>query len=71
MKQLARVLVCLFVAVTAAAQPVRMSWQTFAQDPARVQSFRNAVAAMRARNTADKSSAEYRTSWEYWANMHG
>ena len=36
-----------------------------------MQSFRNAVATMKARNNADKSSAEYRLSWEYWGNMHG
>ncbi len=61
-----------FLAFTAFAQkPARLSWQEFAKDPQRVQSFRNAVATMRSRNTADKSSAAYRTSWEYWANMHG
>jgi Common central domain of tyrosinase len=72
MKQLARVLVCLlFTLVLAAQTPTRLSWQEFAKDPTRVQSFRKAVATMRARNTADKSSAEYRLSWEYWGNMHG
>src|ERR1051325_10588669 len=59
----------------AAAQPqqpgTRMNWQTFIQDPARVQSLRNAVAVMRSRNSADKTSALYRTSWDYWAAMHG
>lgn len=72
MKQLARVLVCLlFTTALLAETPVRLPWQEFAKDPKRVQSLRNAVATMRARNTADKSSAEYRLSWEYWANMHG
>lgn len=52
-------------------QGVRMNWQTFAQDPARVQRLRNAVAVMRARNNADPTSAEYRTSWEYWGAIHG
>ncbi len=50
---------------------VRMNWQTFAKDPARVQSLRNAVAVMKARNSADPTSATYRTSWEYWGAMHG
>lgn len=55
------------------AQPkgVRMNWETFAKDPARVQSLRNAVAVMKARNNADPKSAEYRTSWEYWGAIHG
>jgi hypothetical protein len=61
-----------FVACTAVAQtPVRLSWQEFARDPNRVQSFRNAVATMKSRNSADRTSVEYRKSWEYWANMHG
>src|SRR5690242_9209057 len=50
---------------------VRMNWQTFIQDPARVQSLRNAVAVMKSRNNADPKSALYRTSWEYWGAMHG
>lgn len=54
-----------------AQTPVRMNWQTFAQDPARVQSFRNAVAVMKSRDTADPTSALYRTSWQYWGAMHG
>jgi Common central domain of tyrosinase/Polyphenol oxidase middle domain len=50
---------------------VRMNWQTFAQDPARVQSLRTAVAVMKSRNTADPKSATYRGSWDYWGAMHG
>ena len=50
---------------------VRMNWQTFAQDPARVQSLRTAVAVMKSRNNADPTSAAYRTSWDYWGSMHG
>jgi len=50
---------------------VRMNWQTFIKDPARVQSLRNAVAVMKSRNNADPKSALYRTSWEYWGAMHG
>ncbi|HEX8152795.1 MAG TPA: hypothetical protein VF698_06715, partial [Thermoanaerobaculia bacterium] len=70
--------VCLLVAVLSIGAPafaqqkgVRMSWETFRQDPARVQSFRNAVATMKSRNTADPTSAEYRGSWEYWGAIHG
>jgi hypothetical protein len=59
-------------APVAAAQPrVRMSWQTFIQDPARVQSLMRGVAEMKRRSSADRTSAEYRTSWEYWAAIHG
>lgn len=59
------------IPVGAQQQGVRMNWQTFAQDPARVQSLRNAVAVMKSRNNAPPTSAEYRTSWEYWGAMHG
>ncbi len=51
--------------------PVRMNWETFAQDPARVQSLRNGVAVMKSRDTADPTGALYRTSWQYWGAMHG
>lgn len=64
----------LVIAIPAWAQQkqgVRMSWQTFIQDPQRVQSLRNAVAVMRSRNSADPKSATYRGSWEYWGAMHG
>ncbi len=64
--------VLIFSAFSAlAVTPRRLSWQEFAKDPNRVQSFRNAVATMKARSAADRSTATYRTSWEYWANMHG
>ena len=65
-------LAILFVAFTAFAQkPTRLSWQEFAKDPQRVQSFRNAVATMRERNTADPTSTTFRRSWTYWGSMHG
>jgi hypothetical protein len=70
-----RVVPALFIlvlSISAAAQkPVRMSWQTFAQDPKRVESFRAAVFAMKVANLADPASAAYRGSWSYWGNMHG
>ncbi|MEA1673064.1 tyrosinase family protein [Nitrospirillum sp. BR 11163] len=50
---------------------IRLNWQDFAKDPAKVASLRKAVAVMKARNSANHASAEYRTSWEYWANIHG
>lgn len=62
----------LITAATAFAQtPVRLSWETFSKDPKRVAAFRKAVATMKARNTAAQSSAQYRTSWTYWGNIHG
>lgn len=65
-------LALVFVTLTAFAQkPTRLSWQEFAKDPDRVQSFRNAVATMRERNTADPTSATFRKSWAYWGSMHG
>jgi hypothetical protein len=71
MRLLCRISILLFAGVTFAQTPTRLSWQEFARDPNRVASFRKAVATMKSRNSADKSSAEYRKSWEYWANMHG
>lgn len=52
-------------------QSVRLSWEDFAKDPQKVASLRKAVAVMKARSAADHSSADYRKSWEYWANIHG
>ncbi|HEX8407374.1 MAG TPA: tyrosinase family protein [Thermoanaerobaculia bacterium] len=64
--------ILVFLSLDVLAQPaVRMSWETFAEDPARVQSLRNGVAVMKSRNTADLTSALYRTSWQYWGAMHG
>jgi len=57
--------------VKAAARPVRLSWQEFAKDPNRVASFRKAVQVMKQRNALPPSSMEFRTSWNYWANIHG
>lgn len=53
-----------------AAKQQRLSWQAFAKDPARVQSLMRGVAKMKSRDTAATSSADYRTSWQYWAAMH-
>ncbi|MEO8382366.1 MAG: tyrosinase family protein [Acidobacteriota bacterium] len=61
----------LFVSVGSAAQYVRISASEFAQSPARVAALKKAVKTMRARDTASKTSATYRTSWQYWAATHG
>lgn len=71
MKHILKVAIVLIAFTAFAQKPTRLSWQEFAKDPKRVQSFRNAVATMKSRSTADRFSATYRTSWEYWANMHG
>jgi tyrosinase len=77
MRSRVKTAVCAIVLATVpslagAQQPAtRMNWETFVQDPARVQSLRNAIAVMRSRDSADRTSALFRTSWTYWASMHG
>ncbi|MGH9419156.1 MAG: tyrosinase family protein, partial [Thermoanaerobaculia bacterium] len=71
MKRFAIVLTVGFAFTLSAQTPVRMAWQEFRKDPARVASFRKAVAVMKSRSTADPTSVEYRGSWEYWGAMHG
>ena len=72
MKRIAGVLlVVLFVAGGASAQFTRISASDFANSPARVIALEKAVRGMKARNTLAKNTAAYRTSWAYWANMHG
>jgi hypothetical protein len=58
-------------APASAQQFVRQSLHEFAKDPQKLQSLIAGVQEMRRRNAAPKDSAEYRTSWEYWANIHG
>lgn len=69
---LAAVVACL-VLTTAQAQPahVRQSLHEFVRSPDNLWSLIRGVAVMRQRNAAPKDSAEYRTSWEYWAAIHG
>jgi hypothetical protein len=50
---------------------VRQSLHEFVNDQQKLVSLIRGVQVMRQRNTAPKDSAEYRTSWEYWANIHG
>src|SRR5689334_12696128 len=54
----------------ATAPGVRLAWQEFATSPSRVASLMKGISVMKGRNTAPHDSAEYRTSWEYWAAMH-
>ncbi len=66
-----------FSPTTSPAQPqprkvfVRQSLHEFVNDQPKLLSLIRGVLAMKQRNSAPKDSAEYRTSWEYWANIHG
>src|SRR5438067_11053418 len=71
MRRASIVTIVVFASALSAQTATRMAWQEFAKDPARVASFRKAVAVMRARSTATPASADYRGSWEYWGAMHG
>ena len=62
-------LVCLMAFGAFAQKPMRLSWQEFAKDPKRVQSFRNAVATMKSRNTADPKSVEFRKAGEIYVKQ--
>ena len=61
----------------ALAQPqpqMRMSWQDFISGPdgaARLASLQKAVQKMKSLDSSPKTSADYRRSWQYWANIHG
>ena len=50
---------------------VRQSLHEFLNDPQKLTSLIRGVLVMKQRNSAPKDSADYRTSWEYWANIHG
>lgn len=63
---------------TAAATPKaapsvlpRLSWSTFVKDPHRLSQLTRAIAYMRSLDSSPKASADYRRSWQYWANIHG
>ncbi len=59
---------------TAVPPQVRMSWESFISGPAgakRLASLNKAITKMKSLNSAPKTSADYRRSWEYWANIHG
>jgi hypothetical protein len=53
---------------------VRMNWQTFISGPggaARLASLKKAVLKMKSLDSAPPTSADFRRSWKYWANIHG
>jgi len=59
---------------TAAPPQVRMSWQDFISGPdgaTRLAHLQAAITKMKSLDSAPKTSADYRRSWEYWANIHG
>src|SRR5688572_4806491 len=66
----------LAVTGTASAHPpqVRMKWQDFIAGPdgaKRLASLQTAIKKMKSLDTAAPASADYRRSWQYWANIHG
>jgi len=53
---------------------VRMRWQDFISGPAgakRLASLQAAVAKMKSLDNSPPASADFRRSWQYWANIHG
>jgi hypothetical protein len=53
---------------------VRLRWEDFASGPdgaKRLASLQKAVEKMKSLDSSDPSSADYRRSWQYWANIHG
>jgi hypothetical protein len=54
-----------------ATQYVRISAAEFGKDPQKVIALQRAVTAMRARDSANITSTDYRASWAYWAATHG
>lgn len=58
----------------APAPQVRMRWQDFlagAEGEKRLASLLAGVAKMRSLDDSPADSADYRRSWQYWANVHG
>lgn len=57
-----------------AAYQTRMRWQDFVSGPdgaRRLASLKTAIDKMKKLDSSPKDSADYRRSWEYWANIHG
>jgi hypothetical protein len=50
---------------------IRQSLHEFVKDQNKLDSLIRGVQVMKSRNNAPKNSVEYRTSWEYWAAIHG
>jgi hypothetical protein len=60
--------------VSATPPQVRMRWQDFIGGPGgsqRLNSLKTAIKKMKSLDSSPKNSADYRRSWEYWANIHG
>lgn len=56
------------------APQVRMKWEDFISGPdgaKRLASLEAAIKKMRSLDTSPQDSADYRRSWQYWANIHG
>ena len=56
------------------APQIRMRWQDFiggADGAKRLASLQTAITKMRSLDKRPHNSADYRRSWEYWANIHG
>ncbi len=57
-----------------AAPQVRMRWQDFINGPdgaKRLASLQAAITKMRSLDGSPPGSADFRRSWQYWANIHG
>ncbi len=56
------------------APQIRMRWHDFvggADGAKRLARLQTAIAKMKSLNKSPHNSADYRRSWEYWANIHG
>jgi len=58
-------------ALSAWADPARISVEQFSKDPQKVATLQKGITKMRANSKANPKSAQYRTSFSYWANTHG
>ncbi|SDZ01590.1 tyrosinase family protein [Nitrosomonas halophila] len=61
----------LLLSATVSAETPRISVLEFSQDAAKVTALEKGIASMNANSSANPDSAEYRTSFAYWANTHG
>ena len=66
---LASILVC--ISISSWADSYRISVKEFNQDSNKVAALKAGIEKMRANNTANPLSPEFRTSFNYWANTHG
>ena len=65
--------VCLQAQQPSAPQ-IRMRWEDFISGPdgaKRLASLKAGVAKMKSLDSSSPTSADYRRSWQYWANIHG